>query len=114
MIMKWGWVFPAWTLPAPAADGVLAAPAAGWISERVSRGPGNRALDQGAGHPRPDGMAEEEPIVELSATTTTPPGGCGNTRARQSCCRGLLAVLLGEADERLADRLRGQLRLPRP
>jgi peptide/nickel transport system ATP-binding protein len=39
------------------------------------RGPGARALDQGAGHPRPDGKAEEEPIVELSAMTTTPPGG---------------------------------------
>src|SRR6266566_274945 len=30
---------------------------------------------RGAGHPRPDGKAEEEPIVELSATTTTPPAG---------------------------------------
>ena len=36
---------------------------------------GNGAPDRGAGHPRPDGKAEEEPIVELSATTTTPPGG---------------------------------------
>src|SRR6266480_1788303 len=33
------------------------------------------APNQGAGHPRPDGKAEEEPIVELSATTTTPPAG---------------------------------------
>jgi hypothetical protein len=33
------------------------------------------ASDQGAGHPRPDGKAEEELIVELSATTTTPPAG---------------------------------------
>ena len=41
----------------------------------MTRGPGNRALDQGTGHPRPDGQAEEEPIVELSATTTTPPAG---------------------------------------
>src|SRR5512140_1878180 len=30
---------------------------------------------RGAGHPRPDGKAEEEPIVELSATTTTQPAG---------------------------------------
>ena len=39
------------------------------------RGPGSRALDQTAGQPRPDGKAEEEPIVGLSATTTTPPAG---------------------------------------
>ncbi len=48
------------------------------------RGPGAGALTlpsgapparRGAGHPRPDGKAEEEPIVELSAMTTTPPGG---------------------------------------
>jgi peptide/nickel transport system ATP-binding protein len=48
------------------------------------RGPGDRALAppsgapparRGAGHPRPDGKAEKEPIVELSATTATPPGG---------------------------------------
>ena len=48
------------------------------------RGPGARALTlppgapparRGAGHPRPDGKAEEEPIVELSAMTTTPTGG---------------------------------------
>jgi hypothetical protein len=30
---------------------------------------------QGAGHPRPAGKAEEEPIVDLSATTATPPDG---------------------------------------
>src|SRR6266516_5863573 len=30
---------------------------------------------RGAGHPRPDGKAEGEPIVELSATTTTQPAG---------------------------------------
>ncbi len=48
------------------------------------RGPGDRALApppgapparRGAGHPRPDGKAEEEPIAELSATTTTPAAG---------------------------------------
>ena len=39
------------------------------------RGPGNRALDRGAGHPRLDGKAEEEGVVELRATTTTPPAG---------------------------------------
>jgi hypothetical protein len=32
------------------------------------------ASDQGAGHPRPDGQAEEERVVELRATTTPPAG----------------------------------------
>ena len=39
------------------------------------RGPGNRALDRGAGHPRPAGKAAEERVAELLATTTTPPAG---------------------------------------
>jgi len=30
---------------------------------------------RGAGHPRPDGKAEEERVVELRATTTPRPGG---------------------------------------
>ena len=33
------------------------------------------ASDQRVGHPCPDGKAEEEPIVELSATMATQPAG---------------------------------------
>src|SRR5215471_13806011 len=62
-------------MPESSADAVTAAAAVtSGVAFRL-RGPGNRALGQGAGHPRPDGKTEEELIVELSATTTTPPGG---------------------------------------
>src|SRR5499427_10847649 len=47
-----------------------------------------RAFDQGAGHPRPDGKAEEEPIAELLATTTTPPGGMRGHASRTALFRG--------------------------
>src|SRR5947207_15293400 len=56
------------------------------------------APDQGAGHPRPDGKAEEEPIVELSATTTTPPGGMRGPASRGSSVRGVLSCGEDEAD----------------
>ncbi len=36
---------------------------------------GNGGAGSGSGFPRPDGKAEEEAIVELSATTATPPAG---------------------------------------
>jgi hypothetical protein len=48
------------------------------------------ASDQGAGHPRPDGKAEEEPIVELSATTTMPPAGMRGHASRAALPGGLL------------------------
>jgi hypothetical protein len=46
------------------------------------------ASDQGAGHPRPDGKAEEELIVELSATTTTPPAGMRGHASRAAIIQG--------------------------
>jgi len=46
------------------------------------------APDQGAGHPRPDGKAEEELIVELSATATTPPGGMMGHASRAAIVQG--------------------------
>src|SRR5215468_10868108 len=46
------------------------------------------ASDQGAGHPRLDGKAEEEPIVELSATTTTPPAGMRGPASRAAIIQG--------------------------
>jgi hypothetical protein len=51
--------------------------------------------DQGAGHPRPAGQAEEEPIVELSATTTTPPDGMRRHASRAPSFRGLLTWHVG-------------------
>ena len=39
-------------------------------------------VDQGAGIPRPAGKAEEEPIAELWATTTTPPAGMRGPASR--------------------------------
>src|SRR5215467_5407589 len=53
---------------------------------------------RGAGHPRPDGKAEEEPIVELSATRTTPPGGMRGPASRGPSVRGLLSGGEDEAD----------------
>jgi cellulose synthase/poly-beta-1,6-N-acetylglucosamine synthase-like glycosyltransferase len=41
--------------------------------DRALSSPGDGTLDQEAGHLHPDGKAEEEPIAELSATTTTLP-----------------------------------------
>ena len=46
------------------------------------------ASDQGACHPRPDGKAVKEPIVELSATTTTPPAGMRGRASRAAIIQG--------------------------
>jgi len=46
------------------------------------------ASDQGAGYPRPDGKAEEELIVELSATTTTQPAGMRGPASRAAIIQG--------------------------
>ena len=46
------------------------------------------APDQGASHPRPDGKAEEETIVELSATTTTQPAGMRGLASRAAIVQG--------------------------
>src|SRR6266567_2206589 len=73
-------------------------------------GPGNRALDKRAGHPRPAGNGEEERVAELLATTPTPPAGMRDPRARQSNCRVLVTVrreVGDEADERLPGLARG-------
>src|SRR5215468_10204321 len=46
------------------------------------------ASDKGAGHPRPDGKAEEERVVGLRATTTTPPGGMRGPASRAAIVQG--------------------------
>src|SRR6266566_9137644 len=53
---------------------------------------------RGAGHPRPDGKAEEQPIVELSAATTTPTAGMRGPASRGPSVRGLLSGGEDEAD----------------
>src|SRR6266550_9636992 len=53
---------------------------------------------RGAGHPRPDGKAEKEPIVELSATTATPPAGMRGPASRAAIIQGLLAAPAGRAN----------------
>jgi len=49
--------------------------------EPLGSGSESRA-DQGAGIPRPAGKAEEEPMAEPWATTTTPPGGMRGPSSR--------------------------------
>jgi hypothetical protein len=66
------------------------------------------ASDQGAGHPRPDGQAEEEPIVELSATTTTQPAGMRGHASRAAIIQGspgLARDTIGIAEARPGARL---------
>src|SRR5262249_57385516 len=59
------------------------------------RAPGSRALDQGAAIRAIPGKAEEGGSLVGWRPTTTPPGAARSPRARQACCRVLLA------DERL-------------
>src|SRR5215470_592475 len=53
--------------------------------------PGAPPARRGAGHPRPDGEAEGEPMVELAAATTTPPAGMRGHASRAATVQGLLA-----------------------
>src|SRR5689334_3002717 len=48
-------------------------------------------VGQGAGIPRPAGKAEEEPIAELLATTTTPPAGMRGPASRPGTPRQTLS-----------------------
>jgi hypothetical protein len=92
---------PWWLLPHPAV--LLYGLAAAWtavIAVIALAGPwGRRPLgpvpesraDQGAGIPRPAGKAEEEPIAELLATTTTPPAGMRGPASRAGASGEALA-----------------------
>src|SRR5689334_24552626 len=75
---------------ATASRAVTARPGLGPVSE--SR------VDQGAGIPRPAGKAEEEPIAELWATTTTPPAGMRGPASRAGTLRQALAGPAASAD----------------
>jgi len=43
---------------------------------------------RGPGHPRPDGQAEEERVVGLSAATTAPPAGMRGPASRAAIIQG--------------------------
>ena len=63
---------------------------------------------RGAGHPRPDGKAEEELMVELSATTTTRPAGMRGHASRAAIIQGSLCLArdtIGIAEARPGARL---------
>ena len=65
------------------------------------------ASDKGAGHPRPDGKAEKELIVELSATTTTQPAGMRGHASRAAIIQGSPRPGRGGQDQLAgADRVR--------
>jgi len=81
---------------AMAISGLVAVPAAalgqaGMAGRRLGSVPESLA-DQGAGHPRQAGQAEQEPIAELSATTATLPAGIRGPASRLEALRPALGA----------------------